>query len=171
MDYYGTTLYRVRAIRDFSDVKAGDFGGFIEHDGNLSQEGDCWVYGDAIIANNSTVSDNAKIYGDSIVEWSNISGNAKIFDSRIENAYISGNSRIYKSFISEFYVQDNAVVYNSNPGYGTNEYGYGEIKGDEAFLTDGNGNVVHIKDLAKPNDLLAEFIDIMSGIMDNYAAS
>ena len=169
MDYYGTTLYRVRAIRDFSDVKAGDFGGFIEHDGNLSQEGDCWVYEDAIIANHSAVSDNAKIYGDSIVEWSNISGDAKIFDSKIENAYISGNSRVYKSFISEFYVQDNAVVYNSDPNR-KSEFCYGEIKGNGAIFTDGDENVIRIKDLTKPNSFLAEFLETMSEIMDGYAS-
>lgn len=37
------TLYSIRALRDFGDVKAGDFGGWIESEDNLSQAGDCWV--------------------------------------------------------------------------------------------------------------------------------
>ena len=32
----GITLHRIRAIRDFGDVKAGDLGGWIEREGNLS---------------------------------------------------------------------------------------------------------------------------------------
>ena len=46
-------LHRIRALRDIgTEVKAGDLGGFVEHEGNLSFEpgDDAWVYNDAIIA-------------------------------------------------------------------------------------------------------------------------
>ena len=33
----GITLHRIKALKDFSDVKAGDFGGWIEKEDNLSQ--------------------------------------------------------------------------------------------------------------------------------------
>ena len=46
----GTTLYRVEALVDFSWVKAGEKGGFIENEENLSHEGDAWVSGDAYIS-------------------------------------------------------------------------------------------------------------------------
>jgi hypothetical protein len=36
-------LYRIKAVRDFSDVKKGDIGGYVESEDNLSHEGDCWV--------------------------------------------------------------------------------------------------------------------------------
>lgn len=29
-------LYRIRALKDFGNVKAGDLGGFVEHKNNLS---------------------------------------------------------------------------------------------------------------------------------------
>jgi hypothetical protein len=38
-----TTLLQIRALRDFGNVKAGDLGGFIGSEKNLSQEGTCWV--------------------------------------------------------------------------------------------------------------------------------
>lgn len=38
--FNGLTLYRIRAIKDFSDVKAGDLGGWIEKEVNLSQDDD-----------------------------------------------------------------------------------------------------------------------------------
>ena len=39
----GHTLHRIRAVRDFGDVKAGDLGGFIEKEDNLSHEGNVWT--------------------------------------------------------------------------------------------------------------------------------
>lgn len=49
INFNGVTLYRIEALRDFSDIKVGDKGGYIEKEGNLSQCGDAWVYGDAVI--------------------------------------------------------------------------------------------------------------------------
>ena len=45
----GKTLYRIRALRSIygTIVSKGVLGGFIENERNLSQEGDCWVGGDA----------------------------------------------------------------------------------------------------------------------------
>ena len=59
----GKTLFRIEAIRDIPKygIQKGDRGGWIESERNLSQENECWVYG------------NAKVYGDA---W--VSGNAKI---------------------------------------------------------------------------------------------
>jgi hypothetical protein len=37
------TLYQIRALKDFGDVKAGDLGGYIEQESNLSQDGECWI--------------------------------------------------------------------------------------------------------------------------------
>ena len=36
-------LFRIKALKDFGNVKKGDLGGFIEKTDNLSQEGNCWV--------------------------------------------------------------------------------------------------------------------------------
>ncbi|MDD9334284.1 MAG: hypothetical protein PV354_11755, partial [Bartonella sp.] len=49
------TLYRIRALRDFGDVKAGDLGGFIEKEDNLSHDGNCWVYDKARVFQNARV--------------------------------------------------------------------------------------------------------------------
>ncbi|WP_375679724.1 hypothetical protein [Bartonella sp. AP7XZML] len=37
------TLYRIRALKDFGDVKKGDLGGFVESERNLSHDDNCWV--------------------------------------------------------------------------------------------------------------------------------
>ena len=46
------TLYRIKSLKDFNDVKVGDLGGFIESEYNLSQDGNCWI------------SDDVKVYED-----------------------------------------------------------------------------------------------------------
>ena len=45
-------LRRIRALIDIpeAEVHAGDLGGWIEHEGNLSQDGSAWVYGSARVA-------------------------------------------------------------------------------------------------------------------------
>lgn len=51
----GITLYRIRALRDFGDVKAGDLGGYIQSEHNLSHEDHFWIpyplsfYGDQCV--------------------------------------------------------------------------------------------------------------------------
>ena len=50
--FLGRTLFRIKALISFGNVKAGELGGYIEKEGNLSHEGNAWVYGDA------------KVYGD-----------------------------------------------------------------------------------------------------------
>ena len=39
ISYFGKTLYRIEALKDFANVKKGDKGGYIEKEDNLSQRG------------------------------------------------------------------------------------------------------------------------------------
>lgn len=39
------TLYEIRALKDFSDVKREGIGGYIEKEDNLSHDDNCWIYG------------------------------------------------------------------------------------------------------------------------------
>ena len=56
----GVTLYRIRAITSFGTVKEGDWGGFIEKDSNLSQEGDAWVSGNACVYGDACIYGNVE---------------------------------------------------------------------------------------------------------------
>ena len=51
----GKLLYQIKAIKDFGDVKAGDLGGFIEKEDNLSHEGNAWVQGNARVYDNASI--------------------------------------------------------------------------------------------------------------------
>lgn len=91
-------LYRIRALKDFGDVKAGDLGGYIESERNLSQEGNCWVsdeakvYDNALVFGKTEVYDNAQIYG-----YAQVYGNAKVF----EYTGISDDTKIIDNTIIE----------------------------------------------------------------------
>ena len=53
------TLRRIVALRDFAGVKAGDKGGWIEKESNLSQYGNAWVSGDAWVYGNARIRNNS----------------------------------------------------------------------------------------------------------------
>ena len=67
IEWRGRTLYRICALRDFWSVHAGDVGGYIECERNLSQDGNAWVSDDARIYGNALVCGNARVYGDAQV--------------------------------------------------------------------------------------------------------
>jgi len=74
-------LFRIKALKDFSDVDAGDLGGLVDNEYNLSQEGDCWIYLNACALEDSRVFENAKIMGSARVSnEAKVYGHAKLFD-------------------------------------------------------------------------------------------
>ena len=56
--FEGKILHRIIALVDIPmhSVKAGDLGGWIECENNLSHNGDAWVYGDARVYGDAWVS-------------------------------------------------------------------------------------------------------------------
>lgn len=79
IQYGFTKLYRIRALKDFADVKKGDIGGYVEHTGNLSQCRNCWIYDNAIVLGNARVEGNATVRNYGIVEGhARICGHASV---------------------------------------------------------------------------------------------
>ena len=118
----GYTLYRIRALIDFYDVSAGDLGGYIEKEANLSQEGNAWVYdnarvfGDAKICSDAKVRDNAWVYDDAYIsDKARVYGNAKVYgDTYVcDNAWVCDNAIICGQAIVRSCVYDNAKVYGN----------------------------------------------------------
>ena len=67
------TLYRIRALRAFGTVAAGDLGGYVASTDNLSQDGNAWVTDNARVADRAEVTDNALVAGHA---W--VTGNARV---------------------------------------------------------------------------------------------
>ena len=126
IEYRGKTLYRIKALRDFYNVKKGDIGGYVESEKNLSHDGNCWVYDNAkvcdnaivfnngVVCGNAMVCDSVRVYNNSIVcgnvivrDNAIVCSNAMVCDNAIvccsarvcENAEIYGNSKIDKGII------------------------------------------------------------------------
>lgn len=91
LQFAGRTLHRIKAVRDLGSVKAGEFGGWIESEENLSQADNAWVYNNAKVFDKAKVFDNARVFDD-----------AKIFC----NAIVSGYAKVY----GKANVNSNAIV-------------------------------------------------------------
>ena len=88
----GKKLFRIKALIEFGNVKAGELGGYVEKEGNVSQGGNARVYGDARVSGDAWVCDDA---------W--VSGNARVYG----NAWVYGDARVY----GDAWVCGNARVY------------------------------------------------------------
>ncbi|HFP0188203.1 TPA: hypothetical protein ACHKJK_000830 [Escherichia coli] len=81
MDVDGVTLYRIRALRDipWRCVNAGDLGGYVESERNLSQGGNAWVYGDAKVSGDARVFGDAQVHDKAVISGhARVSGRAQI---------------------------------------------------------------------------------------------
>ena len=107
---FGKKLFRVKALVEFGSVKAGELGGYIEKEENLSHNGNACVSGDAKVFGNAWVSGDAEVFGDAWVYGDAcVSGDAKVFgdawvygDAKVfgnaevfGNAWVSGDAKVF----------------------------------------------------------------------------
>ena len=57
--FLGKKLFQIKALISFGDVEAGELGGYIEKEENLSQADNAWVADNARVTDNARVADNA----------------------------------------------------------------------------------------------------------------
>ena len=149
-------LHRIRALRDIGEkVKAGDLGGFVESESNLSFEpgDDAWIFDDAIACEDSYVDkgaclrDRAVVCGNAYVSHgAQMSGDTRAED----NAYIRGAtlSRCARASGNSMILQSpNTKV---SPILTGNCVVYGKVMGDVALT----GSMVVISDETISNDSL-----------------
>ena len=135
----GITLHRIKALIDFDrfGVKAGDLGGFIEVETNLSHDGNAWVYGDALVYGNALISENAKVFPDALVYGNaNIYGNACVSG----NALVSGNAKVSENakVSGDAWIYGNAKVSGDAKIKRSNDYacvnGFGSVYKNATFF-------------------------------------
>ena len=91
-EVYGRTLFQIACVTAFASVGAGDIGGYIEKEDNLSQDGNAWVYGNAKVCGNAKVYGDAKVCGNAwVYENAEVYGNAEVCG----NAKVCGNAEVY----------------------------------------------------------------------------
>ena len=94
---FGIKLFQIKCTKSFKYAQKGDFGGYVEKEGNLDQKNDAWVSSNARVSGDAWVSDNARVSGDAWVSgnaWVSgdawVSGNAWVSS----NAWVSGDARV-----------------------------------------------------------------------------
>ena len=129
LQFAGRTLHRIKAVKDFGSVKAGEFGGWIESEENLSQADNAWVY------NNAKVFDKARVYGDAAVSddakvcgYAAVSDNARVCDNAevsdyvevLENAIVLGHAKVcgFTRIFGNAIVLGNAILFGHARVYG-----------------------------------------------------
>jgi len=130
----GRTLYRIRALRDLGPFKAGDVGGYIECEANLSHFGLCWVadnawiYGRARVIDNGCAFGHAQIFGDALVaEKGCVGESAQVFGCAEITGHASVSGRA--SISGRIVVSDFARVYGN-----VRLNGFGRVDGEtQAF--------------------------------------
>lgn len=154
IEFEGRILHRIRALKDFGDVKKGELGGFIGKEKNLSQVGYAWAYnnakicddaiviGNANIKDNAIVKDKALIKGDAVVEDDAVIGDSAVVEDNAlvrNNAIVKDEAVIRKNTLVEINacvrgranVFDSACIVDSATVEGNAKiYGDAVIKGD-----------------------------------------
>lgn len=105
-------LRRIQALRDVNEtVKKGELGGYVQREWNLSQNGECWLYGKAVcedfarVQGNAGILDNARIHGEAFVNGNaRVSGKASIGgDAYVEDAVVKGETEISGNAVAASY--------------------------------------------------------------------
>jgi UDP-3-O-[3-hydroxymyristoyl] glucosamine N-acyltransferase len=115
------TLHQIRAIRNFGNVKAGQLGGWIEKEDNLSHKGKAWIYVNACVFENAKIIEDAsasgssKIFGNAIIRGkARITDKACVFEYALvgDKACVSGDSKVFghASMLGESHATGNSMV-------------------------------------------------------------
>lgn len=152
------TLYRIEAIRSFSNVPRGTLGGYIQAEKNLSHEGNCWIYNDAMALGNSKVMKNGKMYNLSCIK---------------DNARLLGNSKMHdKSMMKDFavvkgevYLYDNTKVINNAKVFGLLDCNNNTKICGNAIIVGEEGSYIGDDSLIGGNVKLSGYISYPDGII------
>ena len=127
----GTVLRRIRAVIDITRagvkiVRAGDLGGWIEREDNLSHYGEAWVFGEAEVFGEARVCGEARVYDNALVCGNaEVYGEARVYDNAevYGNAEVCGNAEVYGNarVFGNARVCGNAEVYGNARVFGEAE--------------------------------------------------
>lgn len=114
---FGRKLYQIRALVNFENIKAGDLGGYIEKEENLSQDDIAWVFNNACVYDNAQVHGNAQVF-DNVLIYGNaqVYGTARVYDDVqiYGNAQVYGNARV----CDDVWILDDALIFGDAWAYG-----------------------------------------------------
>ena len=129
-------LRRIRSLRDIGEeVKAGDLGGFVESEANLSfeKDDDTWIFNDAVVAGEAVADKGAQLRENAIVCGCAYVSNGSVMSGRSraeDDAYLSGATMLEDATVS-----GNAMILREERSGGAPVLSgqcriYGTVRGD-----------------------------------------
>jgi carbonic anhydrase/acetyltransferase-like protein (isoleucine patch superfamily) len=117
------TLTRIRALKDLKGengflIKAGDLGGYIESETNLSHFGTSWVHPDAVVYGNSEVKDDAQLMDSSILRYKSTLKDKAIVDGASivqSSSIVMGTAQVRNSVLNGNVVVGAKAVISNTP--------------------------------------------------------
>ena len=172
-------LKRIRALIDLPrrNIKAGDEGGWIEKEENLSQEGDCWVGVEARVFDNARVIAGAIIGGKaSVAEYALVTGTANIYGAAalLGRAHVGNDAYVGGDAV----VRYNAAVIGSASVYGNARicdhariFDYAEIKGMSIISGYSNigGNISLLNKTVNINGTFCSIKELENALANDHA--
>lgn len=117
----GVTVHRIQALQDIEtqEVKAGELGGFVEREDNLSHDENdmSWVSGESVVHGNSRVMGDSLVADNSTVKDTNMS-NTRVRQSTVESSVLNDtllakHAEVYDSSLDDVYAHHNTQIRNS----------------------------------------------------------
>lgn len=125
-------MHRICALTPVNDqVGVGALGGYVQSEDNLSQEGSCWIYNQAVCCEDARVQGDARLYDGALARGSAlITGDARMF----ERACADGNCCIRSGEVKDTaQVSGEAVITDDGNGLSPliagNSRVYGNVSG------------------------------------------
>lgn len=130
----GRILHRIKALRDFdggfTKVKAGELGGWIQCEENLSHEGTAWVYDDACVMDSGKIVNSAKVYDTATVRDKTVVAGTAIV---CEHALIRDSAVVFGHAL----VGGNAIAGGTSGIFGNAHVdGHAYVRGDAKIYED-----------------------------------
>lgn len=151
-------LHRIRALSDVrSGVVKGDLGGYVQNEDNLSQEGICWIFDDAIACESSFVDQQATVSGTAVIRGSAlVSGRAMIR----QNAVVDDHAIVMDGFVkAQAHVAGNAAITASSvTGAWPHIEGFASVYGDVCGAVFVKGTAVILPGVAINNPTKDSFV-------------
>lgn len=161
----GIVLRQIRALRSFGGVAAGEVGGYIESEYNLSHEGMCWVHGGSVVYGDARVSGDSTVIGSSVIRGENVNimDEACIRDSKVEGEAVT--------ILGGVFIDDRSHIQGNNCWIGNSAVITGSVSVyGEATIRDyarvDNGSIINarnfeaiIEDVVKITDGAAVICD------------
>lgn len=151
-------LHRIRALSDVRPgVVKGDLGGYVQNEDNLSQEGTCWIFDDAIACESSFVDQQATVSGIAVIRGSAlVSGRAMIR----QNAVVDDHAIVMDGFVkAQAHVAGNAAITASSvTGAWPHIEGFASVYGDVCGAVFVKGTAVILPGVAINNPTKDSFV-------------